>query len=137
MQQWQLLLKFLLVIYTRSSGNEKKISTATWKKLIWSVEHLSLGLHCVGWESLKCVKSCCVSTLVLTVGVMFNFPDQATVKKVVNCLPRVGIGTIFGLPQTRYLQTELILSVRSKSFYFHQSSPHGLKHLHLLVYRTL
>uniref|UniRef100_A0A672UYP6 LPS responsive beige-like anchor protein n=1 Tax=Strigops habroptila TaxID=2489341 RepID=A0A672UYP6_STRHB len=35
------------------------------------------------------------------VGVMFNFPDQATVKKVVNCLPRVGIGTIFGLPQTR------------------------------------
>ncbi|NXY70260.1 LRBA protein, partial [Glareola pratincola] len=38
------------------------------------------------------------------VGVMFNFPDQATVKKVVNCLPRVGIGTIFGLPQTRYLQ---------------------------------
>ncbi|NWS98131.1 LRBA protein, partial [Mionectes macconnelli] len=36
------------------------------------------------------------------VAVMFNFPDQATVKKVVNCLPRVGIGTIFGLPQTRY-----------------------------------
>ncbi|NXI60361.1 LRBA protein, partial [Chloroceryle aenea] len=36
------------------------------------------------------------------VGVMFNFPDQATVKKVVNSLPRVGIGTIFGLPQTRY-----------------------------------
>uniref|UniRef100_A0A663E0C1 LPS responsive beige-like anchor protein n=1 Tax=Aquila chrysaetos chrysaetos TaxID=223781 RepID=A0A663E0C1_AQUCH len=35
------------------------------------------------------------------VGVMFNFPDQATVKKVVNCLPRVGVGTIFGLPQTR------------------------------------
>ncbi|NWY36847.1 LRBA protein, partial [Sylvia borin] len=39
------------------------------------------------------------------VGVMFNFPDQATVKKVVNCLPRVGIGTIFGLPQTRYFTT--------------------------------
>ncbi|NWS72307.1 LRBA protein, partial [Crotophaga sulcirostris] len=36
------------------------------------------------------------------VAVMFNFPDQATVKKVVNCLPRVGIGTVFGLPQTRY-----------------------------------
>ncbi|XP_069711454.1 lipopolysaccharide-responsive and beige-like anchor protein isoform X2 [Phaenicophaeus curvirostris] len=35
------------------------------------------------------------------VAVMFNFPDQGTVKKVVNCLPRVGIGTIFGLPQTR------------------------------------
>ncbi|NWZ40941.1 LRBA protein, partial [Brachypodius atriceps] len=38
------------------------------------------------------------------VGVMFNFPDQATVKKVVNCLPRVGIGTTFGLPQTRYFK---------------------------------
>ncbi|XP_028932472.1 lipopolysaccharide-responsive and beige-like anchor protein isoform X2 [Ornithorhynchus anatinus] len=35
------------------------------------------------------------------VAVMFNFPDPATVKKVVNCLPRVGIGTTFGLPQTR------------------------------------
>uniref|UniRef100_A0A8C3IU08 LPS responsive beige-like anchor protein n=1 Tax=Chrysemys picta bellii TaxID=8478 RepID=A0A8C3IU08_CHRPI len=35
------------------------------------------------------------------VAIMFNFPDPATVKKVVNCLPRVGIGTSFGLPQTR------------------------------------
>uniref|UniRef100_A0A8C6XJC8 LPS responsive beige-like anchor protein n=1 Tax=Naja naja TaxID=35670 RepID=A0A8C6XJC8_NAJNA len=35
------------------------------------------------------------------VAVMFNFPDPATVKKVINCLPRVGIGTSFGLPQTR------------------------------------
>uniref|UniRef100_A0A8D0N3R3 Lipopolysaccharide-responsive and beige-like anchor protein n=1 Tax=Sus scrofa TaxID=9823 RepID=A0A8D0N3R3_PIG len=35
------------------------------------------------------------------VAVMFNFPDSATVKKVVNYLPRVGIGTSFGLPQTR------------------------------------
>ncbi|XP_023589324.1 lipopolysaccharide-responsive and beige-like anchor protein isoform X3 [Trichechus manatus latirostris] len=35
------------------------------------------------------------------VAVMFNFPDPATVKKVVNCLPCVGIGTSFGLPQTR------------------------------------
>ncbi|XP_039606175.1 lipopolysaccharide-responsive and beige-like anchor protein isoform X4 [Polypterus senegalus] len=34
-------------------------------------------------------------------AVMFNFPDQATVKKVVYCLPRVGVGTNFGLPQTR------------------------------------
>lgn len=36
------------------------------------------------------------------VAVMFNFPDPATVKKVVNYLPRVGVGTCFGLPQTRY-----------------------------------
>ncbi|XP_051055321.1 lipopolysaccharide-responsive and beige-like anchor protein isoform X5 [Phodopus roborovskii] len=35
------------------------------------------------------------------VAVMFNFPDTATVKKVVNYLPRVGVGTSFGLPQTR------------------------------------
>ncbi|XP_055452539.1 lipopolysaccharide-responsive and beige-like anchor protein [Psammomys obesus] len=35
------------------------------------------------------------------VAVMFNFPDSATVRKVVNSLPRVGVGTSFGLPQTR------------------------------------
>uniref|UniRef100_A0A8C7PE71 LPS responsive beige-like anchor protein n=1 Tax=Oncorhynchus mykiss TaxID=8022 RepID=A0A8C7PE71_ONCMY len=34
-------------------------------------------------------------------AVMFNFPDAGTVKKVVQCLPRVGVGTNFGLPQTR------------------------------------
>uniref|UniRef100_A0A667XCE1 LPS responsive beige-like anchor protein n=1 Tax=Myripristis murdjan TaxID=586833 RepID=A0A667XCE1_9TELE len=36
-----------------------------------------------------------------TAAVMFNLPDAATVKKVVHCLPRVGVGTNFGLPQTR------------------------------------
>jgi hypothetical protein len=40
--------------------------------------------------------------LFVLVAVMFNFPDPATVKKVVNYLPRVGVGTSFGLPQTRY-----------------------------------
>uniref|UniRef100_A0A8C5G7W0 Neurobeachin n=1 Tax=Gouania willdenowi TaxID=441366 RepID=A0A8C5G7W0_GOUWI len=34
-------------------------------------------------------------------SVMFNFPDQATVKKVINSLPRVGVGTSYGLPQAR------------------------------------
>ncbi|XP_053475020.1 lipopolysaccharide-responsive and beige-like anchor protein isoform X2 [Ictalurus furcatus] len=34
-------------------------------------------------------------------SVMFNFADAATVKKVVYVLPRVGVGTNFGLPQTR------------------------------------
>ncbi|KAK2817203.1 hypothetical protein Q5P01_025394 [Channa striata] len=34
-------------------------------------------------------------------SVMFNFPDPAAVKKVVHSLPRVGVGTNFGLPQTR------------------------------------
>lgn len=33
---------------------------------------------------------------------MFNFSDQATVKKVVNSLPRVGVGTSYGLPQARW-----------------------------------
>lgn len=37
-----------------------------------------------------------------TASVMFNFPDQATVKKVVNSLPRVGVGTSYGLPQARW-----------------------------------
>ncbi|XP_053533643.1 lipopolysaccharide-responsive and beige-like anchor protein [Ictalurus punctatus] len=36
-------------------------------------------------------------------SVMFNFADAATVKKVVYVLPRVGVGTNFGLPQTRRL----------------------------------
>ncbi|XP_030597817.1 lipopolysaccharide-responsive and beige-like anchor protein isoform X4 [Archocentrus centrarchus] len=34
-------------------------------------------------------------------AVMFNFPDAATVKKVIHSLPRVGVGTNFGLPQSR------------------------------------
>ncbi|XP_072547621.1 neurobeachin isoform X1 [Salminus brasiliensis] len=34
-------------------------------------------------------------------SVMFNFPDQQTVKKVVYSLPRVGVGTSYGLPQAR------------------------------------
>ncbi|CAJ1052502.1 lipopolysaccharide-responsive and beige-like anchor protein isoform X1 [Xyrichtys novacula] len=34
-------------------------------------------------------------------AVMFNFPDASTVKKVVHSLPRVGVGTNLGLPQTR------------------------------------
>uniref|UniRef100_A0A673MHF3 Neurobeachin-like n=1 Tax=Sinocyclocheilus rhinocerous TaxID=307959 RepID=A0A673MHF3_9TELE len=34
-------------------------------------------------------------------SVMFNFPDQGTVKKVVYSLPRVGVGTSYGLPQAR------------------------------------
>uniref|UniRef100_A0A672H2V9 Neurobeachin n=1 Tax=Salarias fasciatus TaxID=181472 RepID=A0A672H2V9_SALFA len=38
-------------------------------------------------------------------SVMFNFPDQATVKKVVYSLPRVGVGTSYGLPQARWVKT--------------------------------
>ncbi len=38
----------------------------------------------------------------IAAAVMFAFPDQATVKKVINALPRVGVGVKYGLPQTRY-----------------------------------
>ena len=41
---------------------------------------------------------CCVSA-----AIMFAFQDNATVKKVVNALPRVGIGVKYGLPQTRFV----------------------------------
>jgi hypothetical protein len=34
---------------------------------------------------------------------MFAFPDQATVKKVIKALPRVGVGIKYGIPQTRYV----------------------------------
>uniref|UniRef100_A0A673J2C2 Neurobeachin b n=1 Tax=Sinocyclocheilus rhinocerous TaxID=307959 RepID=A0A673J2C2_9TELE len=34
-------------------------------------------------------------------SVMFNFPDQPAVKKVVHSLPCVGVGTSYGLPQAR------------------------------------
>ncbi|XP_061683071.1 neurobeachin-like isoform X2 [Syngnathoides biaculeatus] len=34
-------------------------------------------------------------------SVLFNFLDQATVKKAVHSLPRVGVGTSYGLPQDR------------------------------------
>ena len=34
-------------------------------------------------------------------SIMFAFSDQATVKKVVKALPRVGVGIKYGIPQTR------------------------------------
>ncbi|CAF4550524.1 unnamed protein product, partial [Rotaria magnacalcarata] len=35
-------------------------------------------------------------------SVMFAFNDRSVVKKVVNFLPRVGVGGRYGLPQQRY-----------------------------------
>jgi len=37
----------------------------------------------------------------LSAAIMFAFQDNAAVKKVINALPRVGIGVKYGLPQTR------------------------------------
>lgn len=34
-------------------------------------------------------------------SIMFAFPDQHTVKKVIKALPRVGVGIKYGIPQTR------------------------------------
>ncbi|XP_044255555.1 neurobeachin isoform X13 [Tribolium madens] len=34
-------------------------------------------------------------------SIMFAFPDQATVKKIIKALPRVGVGIKYGIPQTR------------------------------------
>lgn len=44
-------------------------------------------------DAVLCV---CVSA-----AIMFAFQDNAAVKKVINALPRVGIGVKYGLPQTR------------------------------------
>jgi hypothetical protein len=42
----------------------------------------------------------------VTASIMFAFPDQATVKKVIKALPRVGVGVKYGIPQTRYVPTK-------------------------------
>lgn len=42
-----------------------------------------------------------VLLLIILASVMFSFPDQNTVKRVIKALPRVGVGIKYGLPQTR------------------------------------
>lgn len=37
----------------------------------------------------------------LPASILFAFPDQTTVKKVIKALPRVGVGIKYGIPQTR------------------------------------
>ncbi|CAH2088206.1 unnamed protein product [Euphydryas editha] len=37
-------------------------------------------------------------------SIFFAFPDQATVKKVIKALPRVGVGIKYGIPQTRSVE---------------------------------
>lgn len=39
--------------------------------------------------------------LFLLAAIMFAFTDENTVRKVVDCLPRVGVGAKYGLPQSR------------------------------------
>ncbi|CAH1634947.1 unnamed protein product [Spodoptera littoralis] len=36
-------------------------------------------------------------------SIFFAFPDQATVKKVIKALPRVGVGIKYGIPQSSSL----------------------------------
>ena len=40
---------------------------------------------------------------------MFAFADRSIVKKVVNCLPRVGVGGRYGLPQQRWVMRTLMI----------------------------
>jgi hypothetical protein len=49
--------------------------------------------------------------IVVSAAVMFAFQDNATVKKVVNALPRVGIGVKYGLPQTRFISLYFALDI--------------------------
>ena len=42
-----------------------------------------------------------MKSFVFSASVMFAFPDRQIVKKVVNHLPRVGVGGRYGLPQQR------------------------------------
>ena len=46
------------------------------------------------------IKYCCF-LLFLSAAIMFAFSDHATVKKVINALPRVGVGVKYGLGQAR------------------------------------
>lgn len=41
------------------------------------------------------------NTFLPAASILFAFPDQATVKKVIKALPRVGVGIKYGIPQTR------------------------------------
>ena len=56
--------------------------------------------------------------MLFAAAVMFAFPDQATVKKVINALPRVGVGVKYGLPQTRYSFPNLFILRMHKTQHF-------------------
>ncbi len=49
-------------------------------------------------------------------SVMLAFADRSVVKKVVNFLPRVGVGGRYGLPQQRYDTYSLIIKCESSFF---------------------
>ena len=49
---------------------------------------------------------------------MFAFADRTIVKKVVNYLPRVGVGGRYGLPQQRLINYSLTINYICFSFFF-------------------
>ena len=61
--------------------------------------------HCLSDEVI-CISRMCFC---LPASVMFAFSDHATVKKVVRALPAVGIGTKYGIPQSRYATSWAII----------------------------
>jgi len=50
-----------------------------------------------------CMPSCCCLPLYFAASVMFKFSDHQTVRKMVRALPPVGVGTYYGIPQSRSL----------------------------------
>ena len=56
-----------------------------------------------GWKLKKKISVLNILQIVLLISaaVLFSFPDHSTLKKVINALPRVGVGVKYGLPQAR------------------------------------
>ena len=50
-----------------------------------------------------CMPSWCCLPLYSAASVMFKFSDHQTVRKMVRALPPVGVGTYYGIPQSRSL----------------------------------
>lgn len=49
-------------------------------------------------------------SLSIPAAILLAFPDHATVKKVVQHLPRVGVGVKYGLPQSRLVMLSVVSS---------------------------
>jgi len=60
---------------------------------------------------------------------MLAFADRSVVKKVVNFLPRVGVGGRYGLPQQRYDTYSLIIKCESSFFSLRRTSLASSKQL--------
>ena len=71
--------------------------------------------------------------IVSTAAIMFAFPDHATVKKVIDLLPRVGVGIKYGLPQARYTHTHTFTCTRAHTHTHMHARAHTHTHTHAHV----